>query len=264
MTQVPEYASGTAVMEALQLAGKIIMENGGETYRAEETISRMGKGFGLEEVESFAVPSGLFISYLGPDGNPVTSVKRVRRLHRNLTRVNEVNQVSRMVSAGEMSCDKALEKLREIESMQGTFSGLWGLPAAFLCAGGFTALFGGSWGSMAAAGIVALLVQGMEMLMDRFRNQRLAGSILGGMLTALLPNLMALMIPSLQTELVIAGAVMPLVPGLAMTNAVQDAMRGDMVSGLSHGAQAVLTAFLIAGGALMALGLMRMILGGAV
>ena len=47
-----------------------------------------------------------------------------------------------------------------------------------------------------------------------------------------------------------------------MTNAVQDAMRGDMVSGLSHGAQAILTAFLIAGGALLALAVMKLLTGG--
>ena len=264
MSHFPEHVSGADAMEALQLAGKIIMENGGETYRAEETISRMGKGFGLEEVESFAVPSGLFISYAGQDGNPVTGVKRVRRLDRNLTRVNEVNQVSRMVFAGEMDCDTALKKLREIESMKGAFPGLWSLPASFLCAGGFTALFGGSWISVAAAGVVACLVQGMEMLLARFRDRGLTGSVLGGMLTALLPGLLVLILPALQTELVIAGAVMPLVPGLAMTNAVQDTMRGDMVSGLSHGVQAVLTAFLIAGGALMAHALIRILLGGAV
>ena len=67
-------------MEALQLAGKIIMENGGETYRAEETICRMGGGFGLSEVESFAVPTGLFISYRNAEGTLETSIKRVRRL----------------------------------------------------------------------------------------------------------------------------------------------------------------------------------------
>ena len=88
--------------------------------------------------------------------------------------------------------------------------------------------------------------------------------MLGGLLTALLPHLLVIIIPALQTELVIAGAVMPLVPGLAMTNAVQDTMRGDMVSGLSHGAQSILTAFLIAGGALLALALMRILTGGAV
>ena len=262
MNQFHECTSGAAGMEALQLAGKIIIENGGETYRAEETITRMGEGFCLEEVESFAVPSGLFISYRGADGNPVTGVKRVRRLRRNLTRVDEVNQVSRLVFAGEISFDEALERLHRIESMPGAFPGLWSLPAAFLCAGGFTALFGGIWMSIAVAGIVAALVQGMETFLARFRNQELAGSIFGGMLTALLPSLLALVIPDLQTELVIAGAVMPLVPGLAMTNAVQDTMRGDMVSGLSHGVRAILTAFLIAGGALMALALMRLLRGG--
>ena len=256
-------ADSAACMEALQLAGKIIMENGGETYRAEETITRMGAGFGLEEVESFAVPSGLFISCRGPDGNPVSSVKRVRRLDRNLTRVDETNQVSRAVFAGEMDCAQALEKLRAIESKPGSFSGLWALPAAFLCACGFSALFGAGWVSIAAAGVVALLVQAMEMLLSRIRTRGLAASVLGGLMTTLLPGLLALLLPSLQTELVIAGAIMPLVPGLAMTNAVQDTMRGDMVSGVSHGTQAILTACLIAGGGLLALAVLRLLTGGA-
>ena len=102
-------------MEALQLAGKIIMENGGETYRAEETICRMGSGFGLSEVESFAVPTGLFISYRNEEGTLETSIKRVRRQGRNLTRVNEANRVSRLVSAGKMDCAEALKTLQEIE-----------------------------------------------------------------------------------------------------------------------------------------------------
>lgn len=264
MYQSPEQFSPAACMEALQLAGKIIMENGGETYRAEETISRMGEGFGLEDIESFAVPSGLFISFRGADGSPVTGVKRVRRLHRNLTRVNEVNQVSRKVFAGETGCGEALAQLRKIESMPGCFPGLWSLPAAFLCACGFTMLFGGSWPSIAAAGVVAALIQGMEMILSRFRTRGLAASVLGGLLTAFLPLLLARSFPVFQAELIIAGAVMPLVPGLAMTNAVQDTMRGDMVSGLSHGVQAILTAFLIAGGALLALALIRIVSGGGI
>ena len=73
-----------------------------------------------------------------------------------------------------------------------------------------------------------------------------------------------MLLPVLQADVLIAGAVMPLVPGLAMTNAVQDAMRGDMVSGMSHGVQALLTACLIAGGALLSLGLLRYITGGGI
>lgn len=257
----PEFSSADC-MEALQLAGRIIMENGGEISRAEETVLRMGKGFGLDKVESFAVPSGLFISFRSGDGNPTTSIKRVRRVDRNLTRVDEVNQVSRKVFSGEMDCAGAIDRLREIESIPGAFSGWWGLPAAFLCAAGFAALFGGSLLTLVFAGLVAVAVQAVEMMISRVSRHGLAGSVIGGFITALLPHLLHLALPSLQPELLIISAIMPLVPGLSMTNAVQDAMRGDMVSGLSHGAQAILTAFLIAGGALLALAVMKLITGG--
>ena len=87
-------------MKALQLAGRIIMENGGETYRVEETVTRMGRAFGLKDVESFAVPSGVFVSYEKEDGSHETAVLRVHRKGINLTRVNAVNQISRQAERG--------------------------------------------------------------------------------------------------------------------------------------------------------------------
>ena len=44
----------TIYMAPLHLAGRLIMENGGETYRVEETITRMGHSFGFDEVVSDA------------------------------------------------------------------------------------------------------------------------------------------------------------------------------------------------------------------
>jgi len=55
---------------------------------------------------------------------------------------------------------------------------------------------------------------------------------------------------------------MPMLPGLAMTNAVQDTMRGDMVSGISSATSAVLTASMIAGGALIGSTVFRILTGG--
>ena len=259
---MPEETNQSPYMEALQLAGKIIMENGGETYRAEETICRMGEGFGLRDVESFAVPSGIFISYRREDGQLETSVKRVRREDRNLTRVDETNRISRLVSSGEIDCGRAMRELERIEKMKGSFAGGWNLPSASICAFGFGALFGGDLPEMLAAGAVALIVQMISNLLERFRMSWLATAIAGGLMTAFIPNVVQIILPQIRMDPVVAGALMPLVPGLAMTNAVQDAMRGDMVSGLSHGAHALLTACLIAGGALLSSGLLRMLRGG--
>ncbi len=243
-------------MEALQLAGRIIIENGGETYRAEETIAHMGMALGLTEVESFAVPSGLFISYRRPDGVLETSVKRVHRQETNLTRVDWVNRISRMLSAGELDLMQALSRLRGIQRLPGPVSSVWRLPAALVCAGGFSLLFGGGWKEVLCSGLIAALVQLAGNLFSRFRMHWYAASIAGGFLTELLPHLAVLLVPEISMAATVAGALMPLVPGLAMTNAVQDTLRGDMVSGMSHGTQALLTACCIAGGALLSAALL--------
>ena len=90
----------------------------------------------------------------------------------------------------------------------------------------------------------------LELGRLHFRSQ--VSVLLSSLVTALIPMLLTLVLPGLGTEAIIGGALMPMLPGLTMTNAVQDMMRGDMVSGLSHGMQALLTAALVAGGALMA------------
>ena len=51
-----------------------------------------------------------------------------------------------------------------------------------------------------------------------------------------------------EIDKIIIGSVMPLVPGLLITNAVRDLMSGHLVSGMSKGAEALLTALAIGGG----------------
>ena len=249
-------------MEALQLAGQIIIENGGETFRAEETVRRMGEGFGLKEVESFAVPSGLFISYRAEDGHLETGVRRVHRQGTHLTRIDMANQVSRQAAGGGLKPAEARARLLKIRVMRGPVSPALSPLAAGLCAGGFSVLFGGGWPETAASFLIAALVQLISLGTAFFHDHGIASNILGGLATSLLVSLTHLALPGLRTEITIASAVMPMVPGLAMTNAVQDTLRGDMVSGLSYAAQALLTACLIAGGALVAPYLMQLIPGG--
>ena len=52
--------------------------------------------------------------------------------------LDEVNRVSRLVAAGKLNGCEAFAQLKEIECSPGCFAGMWCLPAAFLCAAGFT------------------------------------------------------------------------------------------------------------------------------
>ena len=69
--------NATNCMKALSLAGRIILENGGETYRAEDTVLHMARALGLNEADVFAIPSGLFISFADETGEQRTSISRV-------------------------------------------------------------------------------------------------------------------------------------------------------------------------------------------
>ena len=245
-------------MEPLQLEGRLIMENGGETYRVEETITRMGRAFGLDHVESFAVPSGLFVSYRRADGDTETAVMRVHKGSTNLSRVDAVNAVSRQVEHGDLTCEEALQRLQAIERRPPALTKPMLVLGAAVSAAGFTLMFGGGAEHAALAAAVAALVQWISWLLERFRIHALVSTLLGSLLSTLLPMAFQRMTGLGMVDAIVAGALMPLLPGLAMTNAVQDAMRGDMISGLSHGLSAILTATLVAGGALMASAVMNL------
>lgn len=250
-------------MAPLHLAGRLIMENGGETYRVEETITRMGHAFGFTEVESFAIPSGIFISYRKADGTIETAVKRVSRKGIDLTRVDDVNAVSRRMEKEKLSCDEVMALLREIETRKPKISRLGLTAAVAMSSGGWAIMFGGGVVDCIVATLVTAVAQGLGYALERFGLRSLVSTLAGSFLSSFLPMLF-----NLQTGLLpdptaaIAAALMPMLPGLAMTNAVQDTMRGDMVSGISSATSAVLTAVLVAGGALMGTTFFRLITGG--
>jgi len=249
-------------MGPLELAGRLIMENGGETYRVEETITRMGKAFGLERVESFAVPSGLFISYCRQDGDNETSVTRVRKGSRHLSRVDAVNAVSRQVEKGELSCEEALARLREIAGKPSHVSRPMLILAAAASAAGFAGMFGGSVVDMLISGVTAGLVEALAHGLERLNLKDTMATLLGSLCSALLPMMLFYFTGIGAVEPIVAGALMPLLPGLAMTNAVQDTLRGDIMSGISSATSAILTASMIAGGALVGTALFRLLTGG--
>lgn len=242
-------------MEALEMAGRIIMENGGETYRVEETVTRMGRAFGLREVESFAVPSGVFVSYCKENGTTETAVLRVRRKSTNFTRVDEVNRVSRLVEEGKMDVYQACARLKEIEQAPAPLDEKHLLAAAAVASAGFTLMFGGDWVDFLLALAVGLAGQLVSMWIEYSSIKGMASILTGSFVVSILPMIFHGLTGMGHVEPIVAGALMPLLPGVAMTNAVQDTLRGDNVSGVAHAVQALLTAALIAAGALLAVSL---------
>ena len=235
----------------LSLAGRIILENGGETYRAEDTVTRMARAMGMTEVDVFGIPSGLFISYTDECGERETSVCRIFLHGTHLARVDRVNQISRRLAEGSLAPEAVMDALREAACL-GENMAVWYAPAvAFLTAAGFAVMFAGGWVDMIVGGICAALTMLVPRLLGRRDSGGMSSVLLGGILCALIPLVFHALTGLGVVEAMIASAIMPLVPGLSMTNAVQDLLRGDMVSGVTHAARAVMIAAMLAGGALI-------------
>ena len=252
----------TIYMAPLHLAGRLIMENGGETYRVEETITRMGHAFGFDEVECFAVPSGIFISYRKHDKCIETAVKRVRRKGTDLTRVDAVNAVSRRMEAETLTCEVVMSLLREIETRPAKISRLGLTAAVALSSAGWAAMFGGGAADCIVAFAVAMLSQGLAFALDKAGMRSFVSTLVGSFLSTILPMFFHMATNLLNVDATVAACLMPMLPGLAMTNAVQDTLRGDMVSGISSATSALLTASMIAGGALAGSTVFRLLTGG--
>ena len=55
------------VIEVCLLAGKIMLQSGAETYRVEDTMTRIAASFGLHDSHSFVTPTGIIFSIEGKD-----------------------------------------------------------------------------------------------------------------------------------------------------------------------------------------------------
>ena len=247
----------SVTLDAVCLASKIILESGGETYRAEETVERMCAGLKIPHVDVLALPTGLMLTVALADNNSVTRIVRVHNRSTNLARIDACNSISRQVANGKMSASEALEKLEEIRRPRKINPWLL-IGASALSAGSFTIMLGGFWIDFFISFFCGAAVQMVLPILSKRHMPGLLSSMLAGSLTTLLALLGAHLLPGVQVEPIISGAIMPLLPGLATTNAIRDTIRGDLVSGGARFIEAILCAVMLAVG----IGLMLSMWGG--
>lgn len=240
-------------VEAVMLAAQTILESSGETYRAEETAQRMGESFGFVKTEILAFPTGFTIAFHLPDGSVQGRVLRIRERAMRLNDINEVNTISRKAAAKELGPLQALERLHDLRRAPRMHPALlvlvFGLSAGFFCV-----MLGGGGKDFLLALTTGCFVQALMPLYQRMRAPAPLKSLFSGAVAAAVSLLLIGFFGGNQ-QAVISGALMPLLPGLAMTNALRDTIHGDLISGMARGADALLSALLLAGGVAFVLGL---------
>ncbi|WP_168122160.1 threonine/serine exporter family protein [Paenibacillus sp. HB172176] len=228
------------------LAGQIILQNGGETYRVEDTMTRIAAAYGRENTHSYVTPTGLLFTIDG--SSQLTKLIRISARSTNLIKVSLVNDISRRISSGELTAEAALLELRQVETSLREYRSGSKILAAAVASACFLLMFQGSWHDFVPVFIIGGLgflcyISARRIVSVIFLAEFLAAIAIGTL------SIVAVQVGAARDlDIIIIGAVMPLVPGLPITNAVRDLMAGHLVSGLSKGAEAFLTAFAIGAG----------------
>lgn len=234
-----------SVIAVASLAGKIILENGRETYRVEETIKRISESYGISDCESFVTPTGIIISASSDYDKAISKVIRIHSRSVNLNKVNRVNSLSRDIKKEALTLQELSYRLEKIEEEK-PYNKSTIVLFSSVAAGLFTLLFGGSYREFFISIIGGALIKTMSIIFSKYKVNDFFINVFGGALSAFIALCFASMgfVPSIDK--IIIGSIMLLAPGLAITNAIRDTIYGDYLSGLSRGLEAFLVAVAIA------------------
>lgn len=236
----------TVINTCLQ-AGKIMITGGSEMYRVEDTMLRIAKNAGLEDPRVFATPTGVFVSL---NGGELSQLKQVRNRDINLELVARVNDLSRQFAAGKIDLYQLADRLNVVAIVTPSFSLPVQVLGAAIVSATLMVLFTGQydWYDFPAAAVIGalgwLFYYGIKKPSKiRFLSEMLAAVFMGAVAIGL-----AKIFPVLQPDNILIGALMTLVPGVALVNALRDLFSGDLLSGIARGVEAALTAGALGGG----------------
>lgn len=227
-----------------------LMTSGAEIYRVEDSVSRVLTAYGVESPEIFALPNCLIVSINTPDGRPVTRMRRIAAHGTDIEDLDIYNAICRELCADKPDVGEALELLTLIPSRRRSFKPWVILTGYSTATAFFTLLFGGglvdAFTALICGAAVGLCLMFGSKLMGRnsfFRT--VVCSAVGAFLALLFVRLGI----GKDVDTITIGVLMLLVPGVAPTNAMREILAGDIYSGLSRTAEAILTAGAIALGA---------------
>ena len=234
------------LLDTAVLAGEIMLCSGAETYRVEDTMYHILKTSEAESIEALALMTGIVATLNSPDmGQPMTIMKAVNDRTTNLNHIIQVNDISRRYCGGELTLEETYRKLKQIGGMQycRTLCNI----ALVGVASGFAMMFGGSFLDVVVTAMVGILLAGIITLGQKLRMNVIIVDILSSMGIAVLAIAMkTYAIQTINMDTVIISAIMPLVPGVAITNAIRDTLQGDYLSGGARVLEAFLKAASIA------------------
>ena len=229
------------VIDVVLIAGRILLEAGAETYRIEDTMNRIAHSYGLHDTYSFVTSTAIIFSL---NDRTSTRLIRIRERTTDLEKIALTNSLSRKISSKQLTIDEAKSELLQLKRASLQYSFLTNLIAAFVACGFFLFMFGG----VASDAWIACLAFLTFSFVQKYIQIKFFSEFVASAVVISIAAIFTKLGIAKNQDIITIASVMPLVPGILITNAIRDLLAGELLAGMSRGVEAALTAFAIGAG----------------
>lgn len=234
---------------------------GTTAQRLEGALIAASTELGLD-CEPMSNPTGMVLSFSDPHSptgeSDTTRVLRMPPGDTDLAKLCEVDRIAEEVTAGRLGIAEGHAALRLLEAPPTQRANLAQVLGFGLAAAAIAGLLRLPWLDIATAGFAGVLI-GLLELASRGRPQmREAGEALSALLAGFVAILVAAYVAPLNLNTVIIAALIVFVPGMTLTNAVNELTSQHLVSGTARFAGALATLMKLTVGSALALAIAHM------
>jgi len=234
------------LVEIAVKAGAILLASGAEIFRVEDTISRICKSYNVE-CSCIVLPTGIFLSADENTHQTITMIKRIHERKVDLHKVELVNSFSRSLQTVPISYEKAKEILDSIE-ITPTYSFGIRITTAGLAGLTFTILLGGSIVDGMTAFLVSMLIYFVKENIEKNGFFQIFVFFITGIIAGGTVITVVKLLSGLNIYKTIIGSLIIMLPGVAITSGIKDALYGDIVSSIARLGEAVFAVAAIGAG----------------
>ncbi|OOB77079.1 MAG: hypothetical protein BEN19_02555 [Epulopiscium sp. Nuni2H_MBin003] len=235
------------VTDVLVLAGELLLGNGAEVFRVQDTINRIANAYNVADFEIYVLSNGMFMSICEDGQHYKASVKNVPITAAHLGRVAQICNLSRSIVAGECTTREAYCELLRIRDMPGK-SNVARILYVAIGSGSFCYLIGGTINDIMTTVVSVSILHRYLIYMENHQASKMMLNMIGASIATFFGLLLVNLGLGDDIDNIISASIISLVPGIALTNSIRDLFNGDYLSGTIRLIDALLVAFSIAAG----------------
>lgn len=236
--------------KSLQI-GKDLLINGAEISRVEDTLARIYRTYGVKEINIFTITCSIVVTIKCPDNKIYTQSVRVFKSSTDLDKVERLNALSRYICKNKPSLEYISTRIERIRKRsrysEKIISLTYGMIAFTLAV-----YFGGTFADAAVSGIIGIILKIALNLVSKIDNNAPVINVLVSFIAGMLAVFSVKIGFGEHLDIIVISNIMLLIPGVALTNALRDMIKGDTMSGTNRLIEAILIAAAVSFGFVIA------------